>query len=554
MDITSTNIDRIPQYNNNDFTSIRGLTGLLNMGNTCYLNSTLQLLNNIPKFREYFISKTYHMQLIQNLKDIYLELDKQDNIQQIAVNLPQTISYKFERLFRTVWENNKEILVFRPSSFKKLIGKKDNQFNNYIQQDAEECLRIIFQIIEDEIGYSADIKPDLTNDELCGFTVLDKEFDDIPNIQNMEEYTLRRSNLRLMEDNFPGIIKRYKQLIYLKNRYNKKYKQYSICDQLFTVGQIDTVECTNCEYKSHTYADDLRIIISIPSVNLSEDDIINKMKTIQFPFEIQQNSMFTMSKQKSNEDLNLNLNATDLDLNSDTTDLETDEEYLLSEDEDENNDLFVQSDIEDEDEEDEDIPAIKSFKMINVNTDTILNKSKANSVSNSMPNEMLEKFRRNRAIQLLTEEKTFTLEHCLDLTFTKEKLDVLRTCDYCKLQCEGIKDSKLWSLPEYIIIHLKRFDNYGNKNKQLITFNEQLDMSKYMDIDLPNHLKVDTNYSLIGIVNHTGSNINSGHYYSFCKNNELNKWFIFNDEEVSLASKLVSSSAYILVYEKNINN
>ncbi len=40
-------------------TSEKGLSGLINFGNTCYMNSAIQCLSNIGILRDYFLSKKF---------------------------------------------------------------------------------------------------------------------------------------------------------------------------------------------------------------------------------------------------------------------------------------------------------------------------------------------------------------------------------------------------------------------------------------------------------------------------------------------------------------
>jgi ubiquitin C-terminal hydrolase len=106
-----------------------------------------------------------------------------------------------------------------------------------------------------------------------------------------------------------------------------------------------------------------------------------------------------------------------------------------------------------------------------------------------------------------------------------------------------------WSLPEILIIDLKRFNNKNNKNQMLITFPlENLDLSKYV-IGYKRESYV---YDLYGICNHSGS-VSGGHYTSFVKNAN-GKWYHFNDTsvaEVSNPGYLISPKAYCLFYRKN---
>ncbi len=60
-------------------------------------------------------------------------------------------------------------------------------------------------------------------------------------------------------------------------------------------------------------------------------------------------------------------------------------------------------------------------------------------------------------------------------------------------------------------------------------------------------------YNLIGISNHSGT-IYSGHYIAQCKHPYTHEWHEFNDSSVHLisdTSTIISSSAYVLFYERN---
>ena len=83
----------------------------------------------------------------------------------------------------------------------------------------------------------------------------------------------------------------------------------------------------------------------------------------------------------------------------------------------------------------------------------------------------------------------------------------------------------------------------------MIEVPEILDMSNYKLFDK----NIKNIYRLYGVVNHIG-NIDSGHYYSFCRNNirknASNDWFVYNDENISkLQGDLITPRVYMLFYQ-----
>jgi ubiquitin C-terminal hydrolase len=140
-----------------------------------------------------------------------------------------------------------------------------------------------------------------------------------------------------------------------------------------------------------------------------------------------------------------------------------------------------------------------------------------------------------------------SLYECLDGYFLNEELVMDWKCEKCKMRgCK--KDTKIWMLPNYMIIHLKRFSKTGlQKNTNMITYPlRDLNLTKYISQE-----KNDNNkyiYDLYAVNYHNG-NMNFGHYWSVCRNLD-GKWYNFNDGNVSRVAdeQIVSNDAYILFY------
>ena len=142
-----------------------------------------------------------------------------------------------------------------------------------------------------------------------------------------------------------------------------------------------------------------------------------------------------------------------------------------------------------------------------------------------------------------------TLEKCISLYTATEKLDgdnkILN--DKTDKKEEAEKNIRFWSLPEVLVITVKRFDNNGRKNQQMIDFPlENLDMREHIvGYDKDSYI-----YDLYGICNHSGGTA-GGHYTAYVKNSN-GKWYHFNDtncNEVDLGT-LKSPYAYCFFYRK----
>jgi ubiquitin carboxyl-terminal hydrolase 8 len=144
---------------------VRGLSGLTNIGNTCYMNSALQCLSACNLLTSYILNKNYKKDLeyniIFNIAKKYREennLKEDDPIElsqdEIDNNIKISLTNSYYELLKTMWESNCEVT---PRTFKKIIGFKNRIFNGINQNDSHELIISILDIIQTEIGRQVEI-------------------------------------------------------------------------------------------------------------------------------------------------------------------------------------------------------------------------------------------------------------------------------------------------------------------------------------------------------------------------------------------------------------
>uniref|UniRef100_A0A3B3B4R2 ubiquitinyl hydrolase 1 n=1 Tax=Oryzias melastigma TaxID=30732 RepID=A0A3B3B4R2_ORYME len=168
-----------------------------------------------------------------------------------------------------------------------------------------------------------------------------------------------------------------------------------------------------------------------------------------------------------------------------------------------------------------------------------------------------------------------TLAQCFQLYTKEEHLapDDAWRCPHCKQLQQGRIKLSLWTLPDVLILHLKRFRQEGDrrvKMQNMVRFPlMEMDMAPHVvkrsqsSWSLPSHWSPwrrsyglgrnpdDYLYDLYAVCNHHG-NMHGGHYTAYCKNSIDGQWYCFDDSEVSPIAdeEVCQQGAYILFYQR----
>ncbi|UJR25653.1 hypothetical protein I4U23_007004 [Adineta vaga] len=490
----------------------KGLCGLSNLGNTCFMNSVFQCLSNIPEFS----------------KKIF-ELSNE-------INAP--IINQYRRLLEKLWSGEHRSL--NPSLLVYDIKDKLTPYNNYRQQDAQEFMNYFLNLMHAELSTSKSLITDYFYGQMqskvkcleCQNTEIQNEpisFLPLP-ISNCNEKTIvyvktngeyrtvslqTDASIRTVADlkacfcvqYEPSLSPNYILVVKLVNYILKT--QYEPMQPLSEIHAEDLVllQCSEkfsdqkyilCEFIDVSNRRQFRppSILTVPShscryVDLSDqlDDLLGHLCSVtNAPISACHLSWYDQSERQYKLDRNYNL------------------------------------------------PYLKSVE-IEMPVDYVEIYKVHNHINNSMDRSSLK--------SLITD------------FFHEELLDSDYHCTKCSKPTKARRKSSLClPLPEVLIIQLKRFTFDIRSSEKIDTFIsfpvDELDLSEYIVKDDKNQEENNssTKYNLVAVSNHIG-NLTSGHYTTYAKNRDDKQWYLFDDTNVTKVNNdkdIITNNAYILVY------
>ena len=458
-----------------DTPSTYGLVGLINIENTCYMNSAIQAFSHNYLLTNYFfnheeeiktillrnagrilkdndafqttsLAKKAHLDIVpESLKIKICDLEYHPNTlteTDMTIVLNHTITFQLIKLLKIMWSivSNHNII---PTSFYTLFSEaRDKFFYGHEQHDAEEAYSCILQKVQEELAEEKKINFVPHKQSICDFLSYKNKIAELLKNANLEDKRLLLDAYYNKKKEMPVeslTIEAYREM---KNYYSTNYSRIT---EIFSGFLHSSTNCPdpNCNYSSNKFDPYLHLFLSIPATR-------------------------------------------------------RDGTYANS--------------------------PVGGFGP---------NTTRPSTFWDRYSNEL-------------------TIEDCLAEYCKTEILDDqnLWKCGGCNTLVRAVKKLEIWRAPPVLVIGFKRFgEDRARKDIRMIRYPiKNFDIGPYMSKPQQRPEKC-TTYRLQCVINHIGS-ASGGHYFSYCIDEDTNKWHEFNDQNVNEidANCIINRNAYLLFY------
>ena len=547
---------------------VRGAVGLRNLGNTCFMNSTLQCMNASPGLANFFLDGEYLAQ-----------------INPTAYKSKGRIAKEFGNLVKEMWSERPHTVT--PRGFKDAIGKFAPQFMGYQQQDSQELLAYLLEGLHEDLNrvrkkpYDpnpcvGDGKNDRKTAALAWHKYRNRENSVIiDNIYGQVRSQVdcpkcKKSSVKfdpsgILQLPFPSVNKKTVIVTLVPEDPTKPRMRYAVdvpkasamadlANALGALADVDGKSLALCEiYHSKVYQFydrkaavdrllDNEVIYAFEGKNVASGGTLVKVTNVKTNYSYDKEfglpyvlALPAEGKITAGDVKKLILQAT----KGSVGDGKESEETLPFKI------LYQTGYYADEAKECQDEEEIDTSKDIKINlkwTDVDRYQKPARDDDRSL------------AGRGGTAKSSVTLESMLE-AFTKAEVLTEGNeyrCSYCKEMQKGVKKLDLWRLPNILIIQLKRFQYTRAWRDKIGTFVDYpltgLDMSKW---SLAPDQKKNAIYDLYAVSCH-GGGLGGGHYWAYCKNLINKKWYTLNDSSSSQMdnASVKTQDAYLLFYAR----
>ncbi|TVU03880.1 hypothetical protein EJB05_50566, partial [Eragrostis curvula] len=125
--------DGFGSFSNGTKDDTHGLSGLSNLGNTCFMNSAIQALVHTPQLVEYF------------LEDYSQEINTEN-----PLGLQGELAIAFGELLRKLWSAGRTSIA--PRAFRSKLTRFAPQFSGYNQHDSQELLAFLLDGLHEDLN------------------------------------------------------------------------------------------------------------------------------------------------------------------------------------------------------------------------------------------------------------------------------------------------------------------------------------------------------------------------------------------------------------------
>ena len=132
------NVSKIKKYLNEN--SSKGVVGGRNLGNTCFMNSSIACISNCTELTYYFLCGDYKKDLNYENKN----------------GMKGKLAKSWGNLLKEYWVENTD--EGDPKEFKDTIGEKATMFRGFRQHDSNEFMNIFLDYLNEDLNYTSEKK------------------------------------------------------------------------------------------------------------------------------------------------------------------------------------------------------------------------------------------------------------------------------------------------------------------------------------------------------------------------------------------------------------